>query len=94
MPRKLRAVAPDEAPPPAKRLTITEAAKQGSVRQQLEALRDRIATAVEDPNCPPRDLAALSRRLMEITKEIAAIAVRELEETDGVDTPDDEWEAV
>ncbi len=95
MPRQLRAVGPDETPAPAKRLTITEAAKKGTVRQQLEALRDRIAVTVEDPNCPPRDLAALTRRLIEITKEIAAIDAREAEESHGAaSTPDDEWEAV
>ena len=92
----LRAVAPGEKPPePAKKFTVTTAAAEGTIRDQLVALRERVAKAVEDPNCPPRDLAALSRRLMEITKEIAAIDAREAEEEGGgARTPDDEWAAV
>lgn len=95
--KSLRVVAPDEVlPPPAppRKLTVTQAAANGTVREQLCALRDRVATAVEDPCCPPRDLAALSRRLMEITKEIAAIDAQAKEEGDGAATPDEQWEAI
>lgn len=97
--KRLRAVAPDEKAPPkrrAKRMSITEAADKGSAREQLVALRERVARTVEDPNCPPRDLAALSRRLMEITREIEAIDAREAEESEGAGaaTADDAWEAV
>lgn len=98
MASKLRVVAPDEKPAakkPVKRLTITQAAADGSIRDQLVALRERVAKTVEDPNCPPRDLAALSRRLMEITKEIAAIDAQEAEGRDGGEaTPDEAWSAV
>ena len=91
----LRSVAPDETAEPRKRLTITEAAADGSVKDQLIALRTRVAKAVEDPNCPPRDLAALSRRLIEIAKEIDAIEVAELEEAGGASqTPDEKWTAI
>lgn len=91
----LRAVAPDEQPEPRKRLTITEAASDGTVKDQLIALRTRVAKAVEDPNCPPRDLASLSRRLIEIAKEIAAIEAVELEEAGGASqTADEEWTAI
>lgn len=94
--RRLRSVPPDEKPKPARKRkkSITEAAATGTVREQLAALRDRVAKTVEDPNCPPRDLAALSRRLMEITKEIAAIDAQAREEGDGDVTPDEAWEAV
>lgn len=92
--KALRAVGNDEKAP-ARRKSITEAAETGTVREQLIALRSRVAATVEDPSCPPRDLAALSRRLMELTKEIEAIEAREAEEADEVGaTPDDEWEAV
>ena len=92
----LRAVTADETPPAKpKRLTITEAASDGTVKDQLIALRTRVAKAVEDPNCPPRDLASLSRRLIEIAKEIAAIEAAELEEAGGASqTPDEEWTAI
>ncbi|MFT3871077.1 MAG: hypothetical protein QM714_00290 [Nocardioides sp.] len=63
----LRAVTPDEKAPPK---TVTQAAATGTHRELLVAMRDRIAKAVEDPKCPPRDLAALTRRLHEIAREI------------------------
>lgn len=65
--RTLRAVTPEETAPPK---TITEAASTGTHRELLVAMRDRIAKAVEDPTCPPRDLASLSRRLHELSKDI------------------------
>lgn len=68
----LRAVKPDEKAP-SKPKTITEAATAGDHRELLVAMRDRIAKTVEDPACPPRDLASLSRRLMEIAKDIEAL---------------------
>lgn len=89
---KLRAVGPDEKSP--RKLTITEAAATGTVREQLVAIRDRVAITVEDPNCPPRDLAALSRRLMELTKEIEGIDARDEEDDENQATPDETWEAV
>ena len=79
----LRAVAPNEtaAEPRSKPKTLTQAAASGTQRELLvalrariaEALRARIAEAVADPHCPQRDLAALSRRLFEIAREIEAI---------------------
>lgn len=98
MSEPLRVVKADEKPTPRRKrkLSITQAAARGTVREQLVALRDRVAKTVEDPNCPPRDLAALSRRLMEITKEIDAIDVRDAEESGGAgaETADGSWEAV
>lgn len=73
MARKLHAVAPGTLEPPTPPKSITQAASQGTHRELLAAMRDRIAKSVESPECPPRDLAALSRRLMEIAKEITAI---------------------
>lgn len=53
--------------------SVTDAAAEGSRLELLVAMRARVASAVEDPNTPPRDLAALTRRLLEIANEIAAI---------------------
>ena len=66
--KRLRAVTPADTPPAPK--TITQAASSGTYRELLVAMRDRIAKAVEDPNCPSRDLASLSRRLHELSKDI------------------------
>ena len=76
----LRSVSPDEKPAPAKVKTVTEAAKHGTTRELLVAMRDRTATAVEDPNTAARDLAALTKRLMEIVRDIEAIDARDAEE--------------
>ena len=77
MPRKataLRAVAADERPAaPNVPLSVAQAAESGDHRALLVAMRERVATAVSAPDCPPRDLAALTRRLQDISKEIAAL---------------------
>jgi hypothetical protein len=57
-------------------------------------MRERIAKADSSPDCPPRDLAALTRRLQDIAKEIEAIELRAKEE--GVDAdeaaPSEAWD--
>ncbi|PZT99478.1 MAG: hypothetical protein DI630_16810 [Gordonia sp. (in: high G+C Gram-positive bacteria)] len=97
MPGKLRAVAPDEkaAPEQPKPLkSVTEAAESGTTRELLVAMRKRIAVAVEDPRTPARDLAALSRRLTEVVRDIEAIDAREADETDSeADAVDDTYDA-
>ncbi len=71
--KPLRAVAPNEKPAPARKLSVAQAAESGDHRQLLVAMRDRIAKTVADPECPPRDLASLTRRLQDIAREIAAL---------------------
>jgi len=58
-------------------MSVTEAASKGTRRQLLVAMRSRVAAAVEDPVTPARDLASLTRRLMDIAKEIEAIDAEE-----------------
>lgn len=95
MARQLHIVTPDEKAMSKKRLTITGAADNGTRRDLLVAMRARIATAVEDPNTPPRDLAALSRRLIEIAKDIEAIdAAADEEAHGGGSVADEAWEAI
>ena len=91
----LRAVKVDEAPAAkAARLSVAQAADSGDHRALLVAMRERIARTVSDPDCPPRDLAALTRRLQDIAKEIEAIDLRAKQEAaeDGV-TEDEAWNA-
>lgn len=48
---------------------LVESAQSGDRRKTLEALRDKIATSIAD--CMSgRDVAALSKRLMEVMDEI------------------------
>jgi len=92
--RGLRSVGVDEKPPaPVKPKSVTEAAKGGTTRELLAATRDRIAVAVEDPNTPARDLAALSKRLMETVREIEAIDARTEEAESHATVEDGKFEA-
>lgn len=95
--RHLRAVSAKPARQPAKSKSrpksVAEAAESGDHRGLLVAMRDRIAKTVSDPDCPPRDLAALTRRLQDIAHEIEAIDQRARQETDeDGPTPDEEWD--
>ena len=83
--KKLRAVTPDDRPERPK--SITEAAADGTTRELLVAMRARIAKAVEDPNTPARDLAALTKRLVEVVRDIEAIDARA--EQDGATGADE-----
>lgn len=76
--KNLRAVAPDERP--AAPMTITEAASAGDSLALLRGMRDRIAAAIQDEACSTRDLASLSKRLMEIAREIETQQARDEEE--------------
>lgn len=88
----LRSVAPGEKPN-AKPSSILEAAEAGSRIEELRAMRRRLAKALDDVNTPARDLAALSRRQLEIGKEIEAIEVLEDEDHSVVVNTDDEaWD--
>ena len=75
------------------RLSVKAAADSGMRRELLVALRARIATDIDNPNTPARDLASLSRRLLEIVKEIEALDAEAGTDDigDAAATPDEEW---
>lgn len=75
MPRKpvLRAVEDGETAAPEPPKTIEEAAIAGDRLAELKAMRLIIARVL--PSAPARDMAALSRRQIEIGREIEAIEV-------------------
>lgn len=102
----LRALTTDERPAPAphdagddvadepRTLTVDVAAREGTTLELLMALRDRIADAVADETCPPRELASLSRRLEQIRTQIDAEKARLREEAADAEHVDDErWDA-
>lgn len=91
----LRAVSDGETPAPKRKQSVAEAAATGDHRALLVAMRERIAQTVSNPECPPRDLAALTRRLQDIAKEIESIDLRAKEEgADANDVADDEaWDS-
>ena len=92
--RRLRAVQEGDAPKPKPKPNIVQAAKGGDQRELLVAMRDRIATAVEDSSTPARDLAALTRRLLEIARSIEAIDARAAEDAEsGLEVADGDFDA-
>lgn len=92
--KNLRAVSADERSDTRVK-TVTEAADKGTTRELLVAMRARIAKAVEDPNTPARDLAALTKRLVEVVRDIEAIDAREEQEAGRRGpTADEQWSAI
>jgi len=89
----LRAVSPDEKATPVAPKSVTEAAKSGTTRELLSAMRARIAEAVEDPNTPARDLAALTKRLVEVVRDIEAIDARTEEAESHANVEDGKFDA-
>jgi hypothetical protein len=79
----LRVVDPGETIVPDKlaraKRTVTSAASDGDRLDLLLAVRSRVAKAVEDLETPARDLAALTRRLLEIAREIEMLEAAEME---------------
>lgn len=76
---------------------ISRAAESGDSLEMLRALRLRLAKAVENERTPPRDLAALSRRLVDIDRDIKAAEAAEQEGgegkgADGGDVQDGEFD--
>lgn len=90
----LRAVKPDEvAPGSVKPKTVSDAAENGTTRELLVAMRNRIAKAVEDLNTPARDLAALTKRLTEVVRDIEAFDARKDDDVDeGAEPADDTYD--
>ena len=91
----LRAVAPGEpVPVVVAPKSVTEAAAKGTTRELLAAMRTRIAEAVEDRNTPARELAALTKRLVEVVRDIEAIDVRAEQEAEAHgDVPDEAFDS-
>ena len=91
--KNLRVVEPGEKA--VRKLSVAQAAASGDHRALLVSMRERIAKTVSDPDCPPRDLAALTRRLQDISKEIEALDLRAREEgADAADVAaDEDWSA-
>ena len=93
--RSLKVVKPGSPAPSRSRkpLTVKSAAESGIQRDLLVALRSRIAADIDNPNTPARDVAALSRRLLEIAREIELLDAAEKADDIGeaAATPDQDW---
>lgn len=78
-----------------KPLSLGEAATAGDSRAMLVAMRKRISDAIASPDCSTRDLASLSKRLMEIQRDIEAHDAREEQEAseNAAEVPDEKFDA-
>ena len=80
---------PSEPKPP---MSVFDAAESGSRSDELRAMRAVLARAIDSPDTSPRDLAALTRRQMEISREIESLRVEEAEEALKNDNvADEQW---
>lgn len=90
----LRAVKAGEKAPAIKPPSVSEAAESGDRLALLVAMRSRIAKAVAAEDCPPRDLAALTRRLDDIAKQIEQIRAAAAQEAkEQASVADEDWSA-
>jgi hypothetical protein len=94
MPRRLRVVDSGETvDKPPRKLTVVQAAAEGTHRDLLVALRGRIASAVGSPSTNPVALAALSRQLVLLSKELSALDARAEDEVgEAAAIPDEAWD--
>ncbi len=69
--------APDNHATPEEPGAILAAAENNDSLGMLTALRRRLARALDDSGTAPRDLAALSRRLVDIDRDIKAAEAAE-----------------
>lgn len=89
----LRTVKPDETAP-ARPESVASAVTTGSARDVNLAMQDRIAKAIDDKDIRGADLAALSRRLIELRKEQAAMDAQAREVAEDESVADAAWEAI
>lgn len=89
--RKLRAVKDGETAPQAP-TSVLDATEHGDSRDVMAAMRKRLAASIDDPSTPARDLAALSRRLLEVDRTIREIdlAREERERQTATEATEDE----
>lgn len=99
----LRAVKAGEKPPakkaPAKRAPRKfSAAVKLSPKTRLEALRDKLAEAMEDPRAHPRDVANLSKQFLDVCDKLGALGGKTVgsKPTDEpsviANTPNEAWD--
>ena len=70
--------------PPA---TLTEAAKAGDRLAELRAMRLILASACQNPNTAARDLASLTRRLIEVGRDVEELEALARQEGTGDEQP-------
>ena len=90
----LRVAKPGEKAAPARPESVASAVTDGSARDVNLAMQDRIAKAIDAADIRGADLAALSRRLIELRKELAALDAQAKEAAEDESVSDAAWEAI
>ena len=88
----LRVAGTDEKP--ARPESVSSAVQKGSPRDVNIAMQDRIAKAIDAEDIRGADLAALSRRLHELRKELSAMDAQSREAAEDEPIGDAAWEAI
>lgn len=72
--------------------TVHAASEHGTALDEMKAIRARLSKTIDDPKTSPRDLAALTRRQLEVSREIRAMQLKMLEEaeSEAIGDADDE----
>lgn len=91
-----KAPAPRKKRAPAKARTLAHAAKL-SRKTYLETLRDKIATAMDDPRAHPRDVGNLAKQLEDVMLKLEQLKPQKAgavvaPQTAVVNTPDEHWD--
>lgn len=92
--KHLSVVAPDTKAAPVRPESVSKAVESGSPRDVNIAMQDRIAKAIDAEDIRGADLAALSRRLHELRKELAAMDAQAKEAAEDESVEDAAWEAI
>lgn len=87
-------VATDAVVTPPRPESVSDAVQAGSPRDVNVAMQDRIARAIDAEDIRGADLAALSRRLHELRKELAALDAQAKEAAEDEPVEDAAWEAI
>lgn len=81
--------------PPSRPESVSAAVQAGHPRDVNIAMQDRIAKAIDAEDIKGADLAALSRRLHELRKELAAMDAQAKEAAEDEQPVEDAaWEAI
>lgn len=90
----LRVAKPGEKSAPKRPESVSSAVTDGTARDVNLAMQDRIAKAIDAEDIRGADLAALSRRLIELRKELAAMDAQAKEVAEDEPVDDAAWEAI
>lgn len=92
--RRLKAVDPASTAPkqgklPEEPKTVVEAVKSGSRVELLFAMGVRVAEVIDDEGTAPRDMAALTKRMGDISAELNKLVSGDAPEASAEDVPFD-----